>query len=292
MEDEGKKRKASEIAEDAVDSVKEAEATAPQVEVVDLTAESDDDDGVAPTEDAAEQAAADLVKSAMQTVGDIGVQKLLEQHLAREEAAKEARAAEEAKAKAKRAEEAKAITAAVAIAADEAAKEAAEAASVVRKQGKASVKGVAVKTETKVKGEFGGPERTGLARDEVFELELGFHCRVGCVDLGYVRGITHRYSRHEFDETRDDWGYQTANAAGVERFLHLFASAQSFELRVLWMLLAVFTGGGAGGCCSAARGGADVAAGDAWGDGGGAAAEEEEEPPRDPEDRLPSLHRA
>ncbi|RHZ29730.1 hypothetical protein DYB37_012222 [Aphanomyces astaci] len=105
MADEGKKRKASEIAEDADNSVKEAEARAQQVEVVDLTAESDDDDGAAPSEDAAEvaqqkadseakaavkrerlgplvqQAAADLVKSAMQTVGAEGVQKLCTQEL-------------------------------------------------------------------------------------------------------------------------------------------------------------------------------------------------------------------
>ncbi|RLO05564.1 hypothetical protein DYB28_005875 [Aphanomyces astaci] len=117
MADEGKKRKASEIADEADDSVEEAEPP------VDLTAESDDDDGVAPSEDAAEvaqrkadweakaavkrerpgqleqQAASDLVKSAMQTVGAEGVQKLLEQHLAREEAAKKARAAEEVKAR-------------------------------------------------------------------------------------------------------------------------------------------------------------------------------------------------
>ncbi|RLO12907.1 hypothetical protein DYB28_014350, partial [Aphanomyces astaci] len=87
MADEGKKRKANEIAEDADDSVEEAEAPAQQVEVVDLTAESDDDGEVTPSEDAAEvarrkadweakaavkrerlgqleqQAAADLVKS-------------------------------------------------------------------------------------------------------------------------------------------------------------------------------------------------------------------------------------
>ncbi|RQM30532.1 hypothetical protein B5M09_012910 [Aphanomyces astaci] len=56
MADEGKKRKASEIAEDADDSVEKAEAPAQQVEVVDLTTESDDDDGVAPSEDAAEMA--------------------------------------------------------------------------------------------------------------------------------------------------------------------------------------------------------------------------------------------
>ncbi|RQM26927.1 hypothetical protein B5M09_011590 [Aphanomyces astaci] len=47
-----------------------------------------------------QQAAAELVKSAMHSVGEKGVQKLLEQHLVREEAAKKARAAEAAKAKA------------------------------------------------------------------------------------------------------------------------------------------------------------------------------------------------
>ncbi|RHY91066.1 hypothetical protein DYB26_004023 [Aphanomyces astaci] len=123
MADEGKKCKASEIAEDADESVEEAEAQAPQVEAVDLTAESDDDAGAAPTEDAAEMAqskadweakaavkrerlgqleqqeAADLVKSAMHTVGADGVQKRLEKHLAREEAAKKVRTTEEAKAK-------------------------------------------------------------------------------------------------------------------------------------------------------------------------------------------------
>ncbi|RHZ08621.1 hypothetical protein DYB31_008706, partial [Aphanomyces astaci] len=99
MADECKKRKANEIAEDADDSVDEAEAPAQQVEVVDLTAESDDDSGVVPSEDKAEvaqrkadweakaavkrerlgqleqQAAADLVKSAVQTVGAEGVHK-------------------------------------------------------------------------------------------------------------------------------------------------------------------------------------------------------------------------
>ncbi|RHZ26222.1 hypothetical protein DYB31_009614 [Aphanomyces astaci] len=271
MTDEGKKRKANEIAEDADDSVEEAEAPTQQVEVVDLTAESDDDDGVAPSEDAAELArpAADLVKSAMQTVGAEGVQKLLEQHLAREEAAKKARAAEEVKGKARRAEEAKAIAAAATKAADEAAKEAAEAARKVTSEGvtgtpsgdgghpnamgvggnerKASGVGTAVMAEAKVKAEVVGPERTGLARDEVFERELGFHwdrSRIftpagwGGVDLEYVRGVTrHLTVVREFDETREDWGYQVANAAGVERYLRLFASAQSFELRVMWMLL-------------------------------------------------------
>ncbi|RHZ34064.1 hypothetical protein DYB37_013365, partial [Aphanomyces astaci] len=295
MADEGKKRKANEIAEDADDSVEEAEAPAQQVEVVDLTAESDDDGEVTPSEDAAEvarrkadweakaavkrerlgqleqQAAADLVKSAMQTVGAEGVQKLLEQHLAREEAAKKERAAEEVKAKARRAEEAKAIAAAATKAADEAAKEAAEAARKVTNEGvagtpagdgghpnamgigenerKANGVGSAVKTEAKVKAELVGPERTGLARDEVFERELGFHwdrSRIftpagwGGVDLEYVRGVTrHLTVVREFDETREDWGYQVANAAGVERYLRLFASAHSFELRVLWMLLAM-----------------------------------------------------
>ncbi|RHX98950.1 hypothetical protein DYB28_006642 [Aphanomyces astaci] len=168
MADEGKKRKASEIVEDADDSVEEAEAPAPQVEVVGFTAESDDENGVAPTEDVAEaaqrkavweaakrermgqleqQAAADLVKSVMQT---------------------------------------------------------------------ASVKVVAVKTEAKVNGEYGGPERTGLARDEVFEREVEFHaCQVGWRGLGVrARCLT---VVGEFDETRDDWDYQAANAAGVER---------------------------------------------------------------------------
>ncbi|RHZ33304.1 hypothetical protein DYB26_007407 [Aphanomyces astaci] len=50
-----------------------------------------------------------------------------------------------------------------------------------------------------VKGEAGGPERTGLAPDEVFERELGFHwdrSRIftpagwGGVDLGYVRSMS------------------------------------------------------------------------------------------------------
>ncbi|RHZ00069.1 hypothetical protein DYB37_013995 [Aphanomyces astaci] len=184
MADEGKKRKASEIVEDADDSVEEAEAPAPQVEVVGFTAESDDENGVAPTENVAEaaqrkavweatkrermgqleqQAAADLVKSVMQTV-------------------------------------------------------------VGRKQGKASVKVVAVKTEAKVNGEYGGPERTGLARDEVFEREVEFHsdrsrnfhaCQVGWRGLGVrARRLT---VVGEFDETRDDWDYQAANAVGVER---------------------------------------------------------------------------
>ncbi|RLO05203.1 hypothetical protein DYB28_006196 [Aphanomyces astaci] len=271
MADECKKRKANEIAEDADDSVDEAEAPAQQVEVVDLTAESDDDSGVAAVKrerlgQLEQQAAADLVKSAVQTVGAEGVQKLLEQHLAREEAAKKARAAEEVKAKARRAEEAKAIAAAATKAADEAAKEAAEAARKASSEGvtgtpsddgghpnamgvggkerKASGVGTAVKTEAKVKAELVGPERTGLARDEVFERELGFHwdrSRIftpagwGGVDLEYVRGVTrHLTVVHEFDETREDWGYQVANAAGLE-----FSSAQSFELRVLWMLLAM-----------------------------------------------------
>ncbi|RLO03021.1 hypothetical protein DYB28_011601 [Aphanomyces astaci] len=250
MTDECNKRKANEIAEHADDSIEEAEAPAQQVEVVDLTVESDDNDGVAPSEDAAEvarhqadweakaavkreglgqleqQAAADLVKSAMKTVGAEGVQKLLKQHLAREEAVKKARAAEEVKAKASRAEEAKAIAAAATKAADEAAKETAETAR---------------KVTSEVKAELVGPERTGLARDEVFERELGFHwdrsqiftsTGWGGVNLEYVRVVTrHLTVVREFDETREDWGYQVANAAGVERYLRLFASAHSFELR-------------------------------------------------------------
>ncbi|RQM12347.1 hypothetical protein B5M09_008368 [Aphanomyces astaci] len=207
MADEGKKRKANEIAE-------EAEAPEQQVEVVDLTAESNDGGGVAPIEDAAEvahrkadweakaavkrerlgqleqQAAADLVKSA---------------HLAREEAAKKARAAEEVKAKARRAEETKAIAAAATKAADEAAKEAAEAARKVTSEG-------VIGTPS---DDGGHPNATG-------------------VNLGCVRDVTrHLTVVREFDETREDWGYLTANAAGVERYLCLFASAQSFELRVL-----------------------------------------------------------
>ncbi|RLO10778.1 hypothetical protein DYB28_012606, partial [Aphanomyces astaci] len=279
MADERKKRKANEIAEDADDSVEEAEVPAQQVEVVDLTADSDYDGGVAPSEDAVEvaqrnadweakaalnrerlgqleqQVAADLVKSAMQTVGAEGVQKLLEQHLARDEAAKMAREAEEVKAKARRAEEAKTIAAASAKAADEAAKEAAEAARKVTSEGVTGTPSGegghpnATGTEAKVKAEHVGPERTGLARDEVFERELGFHgdrSRIftpagwGGVDLEYVRNVTrHLTVLREFDETREDWGYQVANAAGVARYLRLFASAQSFELRVMWMLLAM-----------------------------------------------------
>ncbi|RHZ24921.1 hypothetical protein DYB37_008871, partial [Aphanomyces astaci] len=206
MADEGK-NKANKIAEDADDSVEEAEAPAQQVEVVDLTAD-----------------------------GRRGcVQKLLEQHLAREEVTKKVRAAEEVKAKARRAEETKAIAAAVA--------KAAEAAR------KASGVGTAVKTEAKVKAELVGSERTGLTRDEMFERELGFHwdrSRIftpacwGGVDLEYMRNVTrHLTVLREFDETREDWGYQVANAAGVERYLLLFAIAQSFELRVIWMFLAM-----------------------------------------------------
>ncbi|RHY13997.1 hypothetical protein DYB25_005009 [Aphanomyces astaci] len=200
----------------------------------------------------------------MQTVGAEGVQKLLEQHLAREEGAKKAKAAEEVKAKAKRAEEAKAIAAAATKAADEAARKVTSegvagtpagdgghpnAMGVGGNERKASGVGTAVKAEAKVKAELVGPERTGLARDEVFERELGFHwdrSRIftpagwGGVDLEYERGVTrHLTVVREFDETRKDWGYQVANAAGVERYLRLFASAQSFELRVLWMLLAM-----------------------------------------------------
>ncbi|RHY52386.1 hypothetical protein DYB30_008578, partial [Aphanomyces astaci] len=199
-----------------------------------------------------------LVKSAMQTVGAEGVQKLLEQHLAH---AKKAKAAEEVKAKAKRAEEAKAIAAAATKAADEAARKVTSegvtgtpsgdgghpnAMGVGGNERKASGVGTAVKTEAKVKAELVGPERTGLARDEVFERELGFHwyrSRIftpagwGGVDLEYERGVTrHLTVVREFDETRKDWGYQVANAC-VERYLRLFASAQSFELRVMWMLL-------------------------------------------------------
>ncbi|RHY23388.1 hypothetical protein DYB25_006333 [Aphanomyces astaci] len=139
MTDEGKKRKASEVVEDANGSVEEAEASAPQVELVVLTAELDDDDGMA-----------------------------------------------------------------------------------------------LIETVAKVKGEVGGPERTSLARDEVFEHELAG------VDLDYVRNITRRLTVvNEFDETRDGWGYRMANVAVVKRYLRLFASDQPFELRVLWMLLAL-----------------------------------------------------
>ncbi|RLO06816.1 hypothetical protein DYB28_014986, partial [Aphanomyces astaci] len=178
MADEGKKRKANEIAKDADDSVEEAEAPAQQVEVVDLTAESDDDDGVPPT----------LGKRGGRQEGKSGRR--------------------------------------------------GEGESKARQRG-----------QGEVKAELVGPERTGLTRDEVFELELGFHwdrSRIftpagwGGVDLEYVRGVTrHLTVVREFDETREDWGYQVANAAGVERYLRLFASAQSFELRVLWMLLAM-----------------------------------------------------
>ncbi|RLO10555.1 hypothetical protein DYB28_011913 [Aphanomyces astaci] len=236
------------------------------MEVVDLTA---DDDGVAPSEDAAElarrkadweakaavkrerlgqleqQAAADLVKSAMQTVGAKGVQKLLEQHLAWEEAAKKARAAEEVKGKARRAEEAKSIAAAATKAADEAAKEVAEAARMVTSEGVTGTPS----------GDGGHPNAMGVGGNERkasgvgTTRELGFHwdrSRIftpagwGGVDLEYERGVTrHLTVVCEFDETRKDWGYQVANAAGVERYLRLFASAQSFELRVMWMLLAM-----------------------------------------------------
>ncbi|RLO07337.1 hypothetical protein DYB28_005727 [Aphanomyces astaci] len=108
MEGDGKKRKASEIAEDAGDSVEVAEVPVPQEEVVYLKAESND-------------------------------------------------------------------------------------------VGTASVKRVAVRTQAKVKGEAGGPERTGLTPDEVFERELGFHwdrSRIFTpagwrgVDLGYVRSMS------------------------------------------------------------------------------------------------------
>ncbi|ETV79516.1 hypothetical protein H257_07506 [Aphanomyces astaci] len=94
-------------------------------------------------------------------------------------------------------------------------------------QGKASGKGAAVKTESKVKGFH-------WDRSRIFT-PAGW----GGVDLGYVLDVTRCLTVvGAFDETRDDWGYQTANAAGVEH-LRLFASAQSFELRVLWLLLAV-----------------------------------------------------
>ncbi|RQM24054.1 hypothetical protein B5M09_011673 [Aphanomyces astaci] len=225
MADEGKKRKVSEIAEDADDSVDKAEAPAQQVEVVELTAESDDADWEAKAAvnrerlgQLEQESAADLVKSAMQTVGAEGMQKLLEQHLAREEAAKKRRAAEEVKAKAMRAEEAKTIAAAAAKAPDEAASKAASggvtgtpssdgghpnAACVGGKEGKVSGMEAAITTQAKVEAELGGPERIGLAREEVFELG-------------------------EFDETRDDWGYQTANTAGVERYLLLKQVARDF----------------------------------------------------------------
>ncbi|RLO07428.1 hypothetical protein DYB28_002642 [Aphanomyces astaci] len=169
---DGKMRKASEIAEDADDSVEVAEVPVPQEEVVYLKAESDD-------------------VGTVQAVGTRG-------------ATKKARAADEAKA----------IATAAAKAADQAAKEAAIAATIGQwrydwtpsqhcrrrgKQGNASVKRVAVRTQAKVKGEAGGPERTGLAPDEVFERELGFHwdrSRIftpagwGGVDLGYVRSMS------------------------------------------------------------------------------------------------------
>ncbi|RHZ35118.1 hypothetical protein DYB37_013863, partial [Aphanomyces astaci] len=284
MADEGKKRKANEIAEDADDSVEEAEAPVQRVEVVDLTAESDDDGGVAPSEDTAEVARRKADWEDKAAVGTMSpsmhrqckqartnASKSVESVFHREETARKERAAEEVKAKARRAEEAKAIAAAATKAADEAAKEAAEAARKVVSEGvagtpagngehpnamgvggnerKANGVGSAVKTEAKMKAELVGPERTGLARDEVFERELGFHwdrSRIftpagwGGVDLEYVRGVTrHLTVVREFDETREDWGYQVANAAGVERYLRLFASAHSFELRVLWMLLAM-----------------------------------------------------
>ncbi|RHZ11792.1 hypothetical protein DYB31_012343, partial [Aphanomyces astaci] len=97
--------------------------------------------------------------------------------------------------------------------------------------------------------EVGGPEWAGLARDEVFEQALGFHwerSRIFTpggwtgVESEYVRDITRCLAVvNAFDETRDAWGYRTANVAVVERYLRLFASAQSFELRILWMLLAL-----------------------------------------------------
>ncbi|RHY08160.1 hypothetical protein DYB30_011590 [Aphanomyces astaci] len=99
------------------------------------------------------------------------------------------------------------------------------------------------------RSEVGGPEWAGLARDEVFEQALGFHwerSRIFTpggwtgVESEYVRDITRCLAVvNAFDETRDAWGYRTANVAVVERYLRLFASAQSFELRILWMLLAL-----------------------------------------------------
>ncbi|ETV71873.1 hypothetical protein H257_13006 [Aphanomyces astaci] len=185
MADEGKKRKANEIAEDADDSIEEAEAPEQQVEVVDLTAESNDGGGVAPIEDAADGCR--LGEKRRANSSHRGVQKLLEQHLAREEAAKKARAAEEVKAKARRAEEAKAIAAAEAKAADDAAKDAAEAAVKVTSEGVTGTPS----------GDGGHPNAMG-------------------VNLGCVRDVTrHLTVVREFDETREDWGYQTANAASM-----------------------------------------------------------------------------
>ncbi|ETV63830.1 hypothetical protein H257_19235 [Aphanomyces astaci] len=181
MEGDGKKRKASEIAEDAGDSVEVAEVPVPQEEEVKTTVKCE-------------------------RLGQLEQRRRrADQQLAREEATKKARAADEAKA----------IATAAAKAADQAAKEAAVAATKLAngsmtgtpsqhcrrrgKQGKASVKRVAVRTQAKVKGEAGGPERTGLTPDEVFERELGFHwdrSRIFTpagwrgVDLGYVRSMS------------------------------------------------------------------------------------------------------
>ncbi|ETV71830.1 hypothetical protein H257_12970 [Aphanomyces astaci] len=252
MADEGKKRKVSEIAEDADDSVDKAEAPAQQVEdATEVAQRKADWEAKAAVNrerlgQLEQESAADLVKSAMQTVGAEGMQKLLEQHLAREEAAKKRRAAEEVKAKAMRAEEAKTIAAAAAKAPDEAASKAASggvtgtpssdgghpnAACVGGKEGKVSGMEAAITTQAKVEAELGGPERIGLAREEVFERKLKFHwdcsriytpARWCGVDLGYVCDVTRRLTVvGEFDETRDDWGYQTANTAGVERYLLL-----------------------------------------------------------------------
>ncbi|RQM27105.1 hypothetical protein B5M09_013820, partial [Aphanomyces astaci] len=183
-------------------------------------------------------------------------------HLAREKTAKKERAADEVKAKARRAEEAKAIAAAVTKAADEAAKEAAEAARKVVSEGVAGTPA----------GNGGHPNAMGVGGNErkangvgsAPSLRRSVRARVGIplgslseplftptgwdgVDLEYVRGVTrHLTVVREFDETRKDWGYQVANAAGVERCLRLFASAHSFELRVLWMLHAM-------GCMQLAR---------------------------------------
>ncbi|RLO12549.1 hypothetical protein DYB28_013525, partial [Aphanomyces astaci] len=103
MANEGKKHNASEITEDVDESLEEAEGGSSKWRYKRLQAKRH------------------------QTVDAEGVQKLLEQHLAREAADKKARAAEAVKSKAKRAIEGKAIAVAATKAADEAAKEAAEA---------------------------------------------------------------------------------------------------------------------------------------------------------------------
>ncbi|ETV80014.1 hypothetical protein H257_07202 [Aphanomyces astaci] len=187
MEYEAKKRKASEIAEYADNSVEGRSSKA----------DRDAKAAVKPERlgQLEQQAAADL--------------KLQEKNLVREEAVKKARAAEDAKAKEKRAEEAKAIAAVAAKAADEAAKEAAESAS------KAAIGGV---TDT-TSGDGEHPNAAGVRGMQGKSNVKGAH---GHVDLGYVRDITRRLTVvGEFDETRDDWG------------------AQSFELQVLWMPLAL-----------------------------------------------------